>query len=85
MEVLGTLDSHDISDYSGCKLTKVFALPFNKSISSLAPFDLVHSDVWRPSPVSIKGGFRYYVSFIDDFTCFIWIYLMKRMYDFLTI
>jgi len=43
---LGTLDSHDISNCSGCKLTKCFALPFNKSISSsLAPFDLMHFDV----------------------------------------
>jgi len=41
--VLGTLGNHDISN---CKLKKFSALPFNKSISSsLAPFDLVHSDV----------------------------------------
>lgn len=44
--VLGTLDNRDIFNYSGCKLAKFSALPFNKSISSsLAPFDLVHSNV----------------------------------------
>ena len=43
---LGDLQTYDISDCSGCKLEKFSALPFNKSISSsLAPFDLVHSDV----------------------------------------
>ena len=84
--VLGSLDSHDISDCSGCKLAKFLALPFNKSISSsIAPFDLVHSDVWGPSPVSTKGGSRYYVSFIDDFTRYTWVYLMKRRSNFLTI
>jgi len=58
--ILGTLDNHDIS-----------ALPSNKSISSsLAHFDLVHSYVWGSSPVSTKGGSRYYVSFINDFTRF---------------
>jgi hypothetical protein len=47
----------DISDCSGCKLAKFFALPFNQSISvSSSPFHLVHSDIWGPSLVAIKGG-----------------------------
>ncbi|TXG53094.1 hypothetical protein EZV62_022263 [Acer yangbiense] len=79
---LGNLQSHDISDCSGCKLAKFSALPFNQSISSsLAPFDLVHSDVWGPSLVATKGGSRYYVSFIDDCTRFCWVYLIKRRSD----
>ncbi|XP_073136981.1 uncharacterized protein [Henckelia pumila] len=84
--VLGHLESHDISDCSGCKLAKFSALPFYKSISfSIAPFDLVHSDVWGPYPVYTKGGSRYYVFFIDDFTHYTWVYLMKCKSDFLTI
>jgi len=84
--VLGTLDNHDIS-YSSCyKLAKCSNLPFNESISSsLAPFDLVDFDVWGPSPLSTKDRSRYYVSFIDDFTHFTWIYLMKCRFDYLTI
>jgi len=43
---LGNLKTCDISDCSGCKLAKFFALPFNKSISvSSSPFDLIHYDV----------------------------------------
>ncbi|GKC10617.1 gag-pol polyprotein [Tanacetum coccineum] len=80
------LDTHDISDCSGCKLAKFPAQPFSNSISSsTAPFDLVHSDVWGPAPVSTKGGFRYYVSFIDEFTRYTWVYMMKRRSDFLTV
>ena len=31
-------------------------LPFNKSDSfSSAPFDLIHSDIWGPTPVPTKG------------------------------
>ncbi|GKA41232.1 uncharacterized mitochondrial protein-like protein, partial [Tanacetum coccineum] len=53
---LGKLDTHDISDCSGCKLAKFSAVPSSKSVSSSnAPFDLVHFDVWGPSPVSTKG------------------------------
>ena len=37
----------DISNYSGCKLAKFFALPFNQNIYvSSSPFALIHSDVW---------------------------------------
>nr|GEU34268.1 putative ribonuclease H-like domain-containing protein [Tanacetum cinerariifolium] len=57
----------------------------NSISSSTAPFDLVHYDVWGPTPVSIKGGSRYYVSFIDDFTRYTWVYLMKRRSNFLTV
>ena len=80
---LGNLHCHDISDCSGCKLAKFSALPFNRSISStFAPFDLIHSDVWGPSPVITRGGSRYYVSFIDDYTRYCWVFLMKRRSDF---
>ena len=84
--VLGHLNSCDISDCSGCKLAKFSALPFNKSMScSTAPFDIIHSDVWGPAPVSTKGGSTYYVSFIDDYTRYTWVYLMKRRSDFFDI
>lgn len=39
------------------------------------------SDVWGPNPVISKDGYRYYVSFIDHKTRYIWIYLMKLKYD----
>lgn len=77
---------YNISDCSGCKLAKFSALPFNRSISvSSTPFDLIHSDVWGPSPVATKGGFRYYVSFIDDHTRYCWVYLMKHRSEFFEI
>jgi len=79
---LGNLKTCDISDCSGCKLAKFSTLPFNRSISvSSSPFDLIHSDVWGPSPVATKGGSRYYVSFIDDHTRYCWVYLMKHRSD----
>ncbi|GKC99827.1 gag-pol polyprotein [Tanacetum coccineum] len=83
---LEKLEAHDTSDFSGCKLAKFSTLPFSNIISSsTAPFDIVQFDVWGPSPVSIKGDSKYYVSFIDDFTRYTWIYLVIRRFDFLTV
>lgn len=57
--LLGSVPYSDISDCKGCKLAKFSALPFNKSTTvSSAPFDLIHSSVWGPSPVVSIFGFR---------------------------
>lgn len=44
---------------------------------SKAPLELVFSDVWGPAPSSV-GNKNYYVSFIDDFSKFTWVYLLKH-------
>lgn len=35
-----------------------------------APSKLIHSDVWVPNPVVSIDGYRYYVSFVDNYTSF---------------
>ena len=40
-------------------------------------------DVWGPSPVTALNGYRYYVSFIDDYSRCTWVYLLtKKSKDF---
>ena len=40
--------------------------------------ELVHSDVWGPAPVSARGGARYFVTFIDNFSKRVWVYLIRE-------
>jgi histone deacetylase 1/2 len=47
---------------------------------SSAPLELVFSDVWGPAIASV-GNQKYYVSFVDDYSKFTWIYLLKNKSD----
>jgi hypothetical protein len=57
-------------------------LPFSPSVSSSkGPLELVHSDLWGPSPIVFSKGYKYYVTFLDDYSRFTWIYFLKCKSD----
>jgi hypothetical protein len=59
-------------------MAKSHQLPYPKSSSqSSFPLELIFSDVWGPACDSF-GRNKYYVSFIDDYSKFTWIYLLKH-------
>jgi histone deacetylase 1/2 len=61
-----------------CQRAKSHQLPYMRSTSvSTSPLQLVFTNVWGPATSSV-GRFTYYVSFIDDFSKFSWIYLLKK-------
>ncbi|KAJ3704768.1 hypothetical protein LUZ61_008473 [Rhynchospora tenuis] len=58
-----------------CNRSKAHKLPFSSSTSfANKPLQVVHSDLWGPSPIVSSRGNRYYVSFIDEYTRFCWLY-----------
>lgn len=61
------------------QINKICFLHFHKSVKySITLLDIVYSNVWEPAHMPTNGGSRYYASFINDFTSYIWLYLMKR-------
>ena len=46
-------------------------------------FQIIHFDIWGPSPVTAVSGHRYYVTFIDDYTR-TWVYLLKKKSEVFT-
>lgn len=71
-------DSNKNRVYDACQHGKSHQLPYPKFVSvSKGPLDLIFSDVWGHAPTSV-GRFEYYVSFIDDYSKFTWIYLIHH-------
>ena len=43
--------------------------------------ELIHTNLWGPSPVSYLEGSRYYITFIDDSSRKVWVYFLKNKSD----
>ena len=68
-----------------CQCAKSHQLPYPKSVSmSKAPLELIFSDVWGHARDSF-GRKKFYVSFIDVFSKFTWIYLLKHKHEVLSV
>ncbi|KAM1741307.1 hypothetical protein ACFX12_011446 [Malus domestica] len=79
--ILVDLDaSHSICTH--CIQGKMCRLPFSPSSDRYCfPFEKVHSDVWGPAPVKTVEGYRYYVTFVDQYTKYTWIFPMYNKSD----
>ena len=76
--LLGSVSNKSF-DYMPYQFGKQTVLPFYNSVShALSYFDLIHSDVWGPSPIHTSGGSHYFAIFVDDFSQYTWIYLFKN-------
>ncbi|KAL6278328.1 hypothetical protein ACE6H2_021929 [Prunus campanulata] len=68
-----------------CQLSKSTRLPFNSSKSRAnKPFEIVHSDIWGPTIESFDG-YKYFVTFVDDFSRTTWLYLLKFKSDLMNV
>ena len=63
-----------------CHLGKHTRVSFPKRLNNRAksPFELVHTNVWGPCWIVSTLGFQYFVTFIDDYSRFTWLFLMKN-------
>ena len=48
-------------------------------------FERIHSDVWGPCEVHSVSGHRWFVTFIDCFSRYTWLYLLKHKSDVLSV
>ena len=73
-----TFSNNDVVDCASCKLGKSKTLPFPlHKTRTTKPFELVNTDVWGIVPVISHERYKYFVTFIDDFTRFTWVYFLR--------
>lgn len=39
--------------------------------------ELIHIDLWGPTPTISLNGFKYYFQFLDDYSRYVWVYPLK--------
>ena len=65
-----------------CEFAKHTRGPYpSLGLRSNKPFDVIHSDVWGPCEVYSISGHRWFVTFIDGFSRYTWLYLLKHKND----
>jgi hypothetical protein len=75
-----SVDSNKICNV--CPLAKQHRLPFPVSNTiSQCSFDLVHVDIWGPFSIQSINGSRFFLTIVDDFSRYTWIYLMHSKYQ----
>lgn len=62
-----------------CILGKMTRLPYNRPRRrATRPLELVHTDVCGPITPLTEEGYKYFLTFIDDYTHFVWVYLLSN-------
>ena len=82
-KVLTQLNLHNLSHTTplfcdACQYGKLHQHSFPLSDQhTTKPFQIAHSNVWGPAPHLSLDGYKYYVSFVDDFTRYTWIFRLR--------
>ncbi|KAI5335957.1 hypothetical protein L3X38_026091 [Prunus dulcis] len=72
---LESLNDDSSMIFSSCLHGKMHRLPFTDThIKTRIPFSRIHSDVWGPSHFKSLDGYRYFVSFLDECTGYLWLF-----------
>ena len=79
---MGSLDYESIDTFESCLKGKMSKSPFNmKGEHATKTLELIHSDVYGPMSTHARGGYLYFVTFIDDYSRYGYVYLMKYKFE----
>ena len=80
------MDKFDFESYNecyACLLGKMAKSPFTKQGERTNErLELIHSDVCGPMRSMARDGFYYFITFIDDFSRYKYVYLLRHKSEF---
>lgn len=61
-----------------CQYGKVHKLHLGPTeIKTSSLLELIHTNLWGPASITSLNGYKYYISFIDDYSRYTWVYPLK--------
>ncbi|KAJ9541534.1 hypothetical protein OSB04_028040 [Centaurea solstitialis] len=76
---LGTFDFKPFDNCESCLSGKMTKQPFNKDNERATDLlEIVHTDVCGPFSHEARGGYRYFITFTNDFSRYGYVYLMRH-------
>jgi len=81
--LLGSLAKVDLPTCESCLAGKACRKPFGKAVRATQPLELVHSDICGPMNVKARHGASYFLTLIDDYTRYGYVYLLSHRYEVL--
>ena len=79
--LLGPLAKVDLPTCESCLMGKACRKPFGKAIRATQALELVHSDICGPLNVKARHGASYFITFIDDYTRYGYVYLLTHRHE----
>ncbi|KAJ9565731.1 hypothetical protein OSB04_001697 [Centaurea solstitialis] len=75
----GTFDYKPFDNCESCLSGKMTKQPFNKENERATDLlEIIHTDVCGPFSHVARGGYRYFITFTDDFSRYGYVYLMRH-------
>ncbi|KAJ9556642.1 hypothetical protein OSB04_011256 [Centaurea solstitialis] len=79
---LGTFDFKPFDNCESCLSGKMTKEPFNKDNERASDLlEIVHTDVCGPFSHEARGGYRYFITFTNDFSRYGYVYLMRHKFE----
>ncbi|KAJ9568333.1 hypothetical protein OSB04_004299 [Centaurea solstitialis] len=79
---LGNFDYKPFDNCESCLSGKMTKQPFNSENERATDLlKIIHTDVCGPFSHVAKGGYRYFITFTDDFSRYGYVYLMKHKFE----
>ncbi|KAA0063246.1 gag/pol protein [Cucumis melo var. makuwa] len=80
--LLNQLEDNSLPPCDSCLEGKMTKRSFTgKGLRAKTPLELVHSDFYGPMNVKARGGYKYFISFIDDYSRYDHVYLIQNKSD----